>query len=117
MKSRFVHSIYTCMATTGPLGRFVLCGRICFVLFGHKTMVLHILCVYKSLRPTLSTTPFIPTSGLSSSEDRFLAVHLSSRLLLSRFTWLVLRVLIPFTIILSRCFPSHSLLPYTSLLR
>src|SRR6266567_2701317 len=71
-----------------------------------------------SLKPricTLATTAFIPRSGLASSEDRFLAVYLLSSSFW--FIWLVLRVLIPFPIVLSRCSPSRSLLRYSSLLR
>ena len=39
-----------------------------------------------------------------------------SLLLLSRLTWLILHVHIPFPIVLTICSPSHSLLPYSSLL-
>ncbi len=81
-------------------------------------MKLHLLCVYKSLKPqmcTLSTTP-VRSCIFRGQVPRNLSFYLTL-LLLSRFTWLVLRVLIPFPIVLSRCSPTRSLLRYSSLLR
>jgi hypothetical protein len=72
-------------------------------MLGSTAMPVRLLRVHKSLKPqrwTPSTTAFIPSSGLASSEDRFLAVYIffSGLLLLFRFTWLVPRAPIPFII-------------------
>ena len=115
--SRFVHSIYKCMATTGRLP-----VANCFVLFGPKTMVVRLLCVYKGLKSKVSD--LYPCNNRVHPQFRSCIFRgqvprsPSFLTLLSQFTWLVLpRDLIPFLIVLSRCSPSHSLLPYFSLLR
>ncbi len=70
--------LFTCTVTMVTMAAYLVVN--CFVLFGSTTRILRLLGVYKSLEPllcTLSTTAFIPSSGLASSEDGFLAVHLS----------------------------------------
>jgi hypothetical protein len=71
-----VHFIYTCMATTSrPLVLWQIIALFCLVL--KRWVCTFCACIKVSSLKPRPTTALIPSSGLASSEDRFLAFYLS----------------------------------------
>jgi hypothetical protein len=112
-KSLCVHSIYTPMATLPAL------WQICFVLFGSQMMVMHPLCVYKSLKASSlslvpsrsSPVPVLHLQRTGSSQSIFPFYFFPNSLGWSY----VFSLRSPS--FLSRCSPSRSLPPYSSSLQ